>query len=366
MMICVLLAALASMPSFGEPLRYENPVIRTDAPDPTVWEGGDGWYYAASTHQDVWRSRDLVAWEKTGHRLLEQSEYDWIARKWPHVWAPDVVRIGDWYNLYLCYHNTGKHPEVVAYRSKNPAGPFTDRAMLVSSEGDGRIEVIDPEVVVDPATGRTWLFFGHGDVRRVELTADGRSRKPGAPIEHVAGIEWSVRGKNRYFSPACSTEGAYLHRRGGKWYLFVSQGCWMDETYQVAVGRADSINGRFFDREGRPMALGYATTILRSEPGDAFFGPGHNGEIFTLPSGRDYMFYHCHWKDSPDQERLASVHGSSKYVPRPLFLQEIFWDADGWPFFGNGGKPQKDCELHQADGKDTRARVSSATLACSR
>ena len=29
----------------------------------------------------------------------------------------------------------------------------------------------------------------------------------------------------------------------------------------------------------------------------------------------------------------------SWYVPRPLFLQEILWDKDGWPYFGNGGKP---------------------------
>ena len=313
-------------------LSIENPVWKTDAPDPTVWQAGDR-YYAASTHGlDILESRDLVHWKSTGRKLLEPAELAWIHKTWPHVWAPDVIKMGEWYNLYICYHNEGAHTAIAVYRSKNSCGPFTDRRIILKSEDDHQHEVIDPEVVRDE-TGRIWLFFGHGDIRRVELTADGLARKPGAGIEHVAGVEWSVRGEKKWWGPECTTEGPYLYRRGGKWYLFVSQGGWNDETYQVAVGRADSIDGRFFDKLGRPMVLGFATTILKSEKGDEFFGPGHNGEIFATPAGRTYMFYHCHWAKSPDRKP------DSWYVPRPLFLQEILWDKDGWPYFGNGGKP---------------------------
>lgn len=317
-------------------LRYENPVWKLDAPDPTVWQAGDR-YYASSTHHDVLESRDLVNWRATGGKLLEEDELKWIRKTWPNVWAPDVVKMGEWYNLYICYHNGGAHTAIAVYRSKEPQGPFKDRRILLKSEDDRQHEVIDPEVVRDEK-GRVWMFFGHGDIRRVELTEDGLARKPGSRIEHVAGVEWNVRGeKNKYYGPECATEGAYLHRRGDKWYLFVSQGGWNDASYQVAVGRADSLDGRFFDRQDRPMVLGHATKILGSEKGDDFFGPGHNGEIFTTPSGRTYMFYHCHWTKSPDRKP------GSWYVPRPLFLQEVLWDKDGWPYFGNGGKPQGSC-----------------------
>lgn len=340
------LAACAAAWNAYAGVEYENPVIRTDFPDPTVWTDGCGTNYAASTHQDVYWSTDLLDWRKTGRRLLEQAEYDWIARSWPHVWAPDVVRIGDWYNLYVCYHNSGEHTEVVGYRSRNPAGPFTDRAMLVSSEGDGRFEVIDPEVVRDPDTGRVWLFFGHGDVRRVELTDDGRRRKEGAPIVHVAGRALGTTPPDDALQGIAACEGAYLHRRQGKWYLFCSVGNWHNHTYRVIVGRADALTDSFYDREGRPLADGYGTVVLHSDEGDAFFGPGHNGEIFESPSGRTYLYYHCHVRgvERTDDDD-SNMSTGRKYVPRLLFLQEVLWDAEGWPYFENGGKPQRRCEF---------------------
>ena len=219
---------------------------------------------------------------------------------------------------------------------------------MIRSECNGRFEVIDPEVVRDLKDGRLWLVFGHGDVRRVELTDDGRFQKPGAKVEHVAGIELGAprpqRDDPRYGAQWC--EGAYLHFRDGKWYLFCSVGSWQDHTYRVIVGRSDTLDGTFVDKEGRRLADGYGTVILRSDKGDEFFGPGHNGEIFTLPSGRSYIFYHCHWRGcdkTGDDDSNMKV--GKTYVPRPLFLQEIFWDPAGWPYFGNGGKPQKKCEL---------------------
>ena len=330
------LSFVAMLSAMAGSIAYENPVWRQDSPDPTVWQA-DGIYYASSTAQRILESRDLVHWRDTGRRLLEQMEYEWIKQTWPHVWAPEVVKIGEWYNLYLTVHNGGAHTAIIAYRSKSPAGPFGDRQLILRSEEDGRSEVIDAEVVQDVQSGKVWLFFGHGDLSRLELTADGRSRAPGAKIEHVAGLAlgrkaWEMDDE-RYGAHA--TEGAYLHFRDGWWYLFVSVGNWHNHTYRLAVGRSRTLDGKFFDKQGRPMADGYATVVLSSEKDDAFFGPGHNGEIFEVLSGRTYIFYHCHWRKS----------GGSNLAARYLFLQEIFWDDEGWPYFGNGGKPQKSCVL---------------------
>ena len=85
------------------------------------------------------------------------------------------------------------------------------------------------------------------------------------------------------------------------------------------------------------MKDAHSTKILSSGKDDEFYGPVHNGEIVTSASGRTYMFYHCHWRGSPEKNQ------NPKDPPRPMFLQEIFWDKDGWPYFENNGQPVKNC-----------------------
>ena len=41
------------------------------------------------------------------------------------------------------------------------------------------------------------------------------------------------------------------------------------------------------------------------------------------------MVYHCH-------DREFAPYQPHGYNPRPFFLQEICWDADGWPYFETG------------------------------
>ena len=79
--------------------------------------------------------------------------------------------------------------------------------------------------------------------------------------------------------------------------------------------------------EGRPMKEGYATTVLHSDKGDRFYGPGHCGEIFKGKDKKEYIFYHCH------------VEGSRNPNSRPFFIAQIKWDKEGWPYV-EGGKPQ--------------------------
>ena len=122
-------------------------------------------------------------------------------------------------------------------------------------------------------------------------------------------------------------EGSYLHKHGKYWYLFVSSGNFGDHTYKLKVGRAKKLTDDFVDREGKPMKEGFATTILHSDEGDDFYGPGHCGEIFKAKDENEYIFYHCH------------VAGSRRPGSRPLFVSQIKWDAEGWPYV-EGGKPK--------------------------
>ena len=157
-----------------------------------------------------------------------------------------------------------------------------------------------------------------GGIHRQRLTPDGLSLLPGSRRTRVT---------------ANGIEGGYLFRRNGWWYLFGSTGHYNEWTYAVNVVRARTLDGVFVNRRGEPATDGRYEKILASSAGDEIDGPGHNGEIFTLPDGRTWMFYHAH------RRKLMPRPEGIFQVPRPTCLQEIFWDADGWPRFTDG-RPQ--------------------------
>ena len=322
--VILLLAALHAA-AYG--MAFTNPVWRVNTADPTCWQAG-GDYYLTSTSRALLKSPDLIHWRKVRGDFLAPGERARVKRAWRGIWAPDVVRIGNVWNLYVSYWNGAENTAIAVYTSDRPEGPFTNGVIVTDGRVTGICDTIDPEVVKDPETGKVWMFFGSvGKVHRVQLTADGRALAPGAKYVHVAGLladdPKAHPHRRRVF------EGTYLHRRKGWWYLFASSGEYNHGTYAIVVGRARRLTDDFTDRAGRLMKEGFAEKILSSRPGDRFYGPGHNGEIFTAPSGRTYMVYHCH-------DREIAPYKPDGYNPRPLFLQEIFWDAEGWPYFETG------------------------------
>ena len=122
-------------------------------------------------------------------------------------------------------------------------------------------------------------------------------------------------------------EGTYLYRRGQYWYAFVSTGEFNNDTYKLKVGRASRITDVFYDKNNVALTNGLGGTIILSTySGGRYYGCGHNGEIFETKDGKTWMYYHCH-----DRAVVSKLPNSITY--RPLFLQEIKWDSDGWPYF---------------------------------
>lgn len=300
--------------TFASPA-WRNPVWPKDFPDPTTWRTPDGTWRAAATTLEILKSDDFVRWESTGKRIFTREEERRIRREWRNIWAPDVFKLGSEYLVYVSLVNCGTNSAIAVYSSKSPDGPFTDGRVITRSNDTGIRDTIDPEVVRDDRDGTLWLFFGSmGKMHRVKLAPDGRSLAPDARYEHVAGVSGD---KKTNPTRKGVFEGCYLHRRGGWWYLFASQGCYWNSTYSIVCGRAKTLDGPFLGRDGRKMTDGFATTVLESKKGDRFFGPGHNGEIATI-DGKDYIPHHCH------------VDGETPKL-RPFFISELAWDADGWP-----------------------------------
>ena len=319
--LSLLLAILWSSSAMAQ--NFTNPVWRGNWPDPTVWLGEDGRYHCLATNPNrSLVSDDLFNWEMSNVAPIDIESWGKMQIIAQRFWAPDVATVAGKRNLYLTLYNSAEDSNIGVLQEYAP-GQFQFVGIITRSRETGIHDTIDPEVVTDPKTGKVWLFFGSvGGIHRIELEKDGLSLKEGAKYEHVAGLKVEENpNRSKVF------EGSYLHQHGKYWYLFVSSGFFGDHTYQLKVGRAKKLTDDFVDREGNLMKEGFATTVLHSDEGDQFYGPGHCGEIFQAKDGNEYIFYHC------------QVAGSRRQGSRPLFLSQIKWDKEGWPYV-EGGKPQ--------------------------
>ena len=322
--LSIITALLASAAAFAQ-TTFSNPVIGPNWADPTVWQADGHFYTLATGLQDLKTSEDLVHWEIVGdpkERPISEQTREVLSKLGKWIWAPDMLRAEDRWMLYVACYNSLEDNRIACLSSDSPTGPWTYEGIITDSKDNGIKDTIDAEVVRDPKTGKMWLFFGStGRVHRIQLDATGTSIAPGAGFEHVAGLDRDVnRQRDKVF------EGTYIHRHKGWWYLFASVGDYRNDSYRVVCGRSRKLTGTFRNKEGLPLTEGNWTTVISSGKDDRFYGPGHNGEIFTDSKGQDYIIYHSH-------DRALE-----KASWRPAMLQRIFWDRDGWPYV-DGGKP---------------------------
>lgn len=310
---------------------YENPVIREDFPDPTFWSGDDGWVYGTATGlKTIRRSRNLVDWEDTHVPQIATEDVASLEMFSRQFWAPDVIKIGNRYLLYVTQFVNSDSNRLVCCESATPGGPFRFRSVVVESWKIGKRDcAIDSDVVRDQ--DGLWLFIGSvaGGIWRTHLTPDGLALDSRRGFEHVAGLIPASDDRPWIYSHRCY-EGSYLYRRGGWWYLFVSCGAIDDGTYKLCVGRSRTLDGVFVDRKDVRMTEGGGELLLSTMSGADFSGAGHNGEIFSDFQGRTYMFIHSQWK--------GCVRPGVKWPngPRCVSLQEVHWDKEGWPYFETG------------------------------
>lgn len=333
-------------------------------PDPCFWKGDDGYFYVKGTGSanTVLRTRDFVHYENTGRTFLSESAVHWLNTNYghyasdddefqlvPHHWAPQVLKIGNNWVLYMAIVErvgtkdapTESTAHIVAFTSRTPYGNFTNPVTIVSDDevyvaitsNTKWNNVIDPFVYCDPDDNKLYLIGGSSyAIRRVRLTDNGLELAAGTYAQHVAGqsINTNPNRETVY-------EGAYLYSRPHNgttyWYLFVSAGHYDQRDYCLRVGRSTKANGipsgssvNYYGKEGTSMRNGGGTLILSTESDDSqFWGPGHLGGIFESADGRTFVLYHC--------------HDGNGNKDRKLFIQELFWDEQGWPYFANDGHP---------------------------
>ena len=170
----------------------------------------------------VYSTKDMVNWTDHGSPLAIES-FDWADDR---AWAAQCVERNGKFYWYVCLHSKLSNTMAIGVAvGDSPVGPFKDA--IGKPLHDGSWDYIDPTVFIDD-DGRAYLYWGNPNIYCAELNDDMISLKGevgkleqtvesfGAPNpeKRVKGVKY----KDTY------TEGPWLHKREGKYYLLYAAG----------------------------------------------------------------------------------------------------------------------------------------------
>ncbi len=318
--------------------KYTNPIFEPVIADPAVLDNRavDGYFYVYGT-QDNWgtadgerivpilRSTDLISWEDMGDAFDSQPNWN-IGQNL--VWAPDVkYRDGKYYMYYSLSVWGGSNPALGVAVCDSPDGKYTDLGKILDSNDSGVPNSIDPYFFTD-TDGQSYIFWGSfNGLYGVPMEADG--------------ITARINEKFRFAGNAF--EAPYIFIKDGYYYFLGSVGscCDGDRSYHVTVARSESLKGPYLDINGNDimnaMDWNYGNNDVKNVnalyAGRTMIAPGHNSEIVKDDDGQDWILYHAIVKPN-----YNLPNGSAR---RPLFIDKVIWDDNGWPKIGVNGTPSE-------------------------
>ncbi|MDP4187240.1 MAG: arabinan endo-1,5-alpha-L-arabinosidase [Bacteroidota bacterium] len=302
--------------------------------DPTIIKNGD-YYYIFSTDVAygpngkcgiMWRkSKDLVHWTFLGWvfngtipsiplAFMQSNQAGYQATG---IWAPYIIKVGDQFRLYYSVpgNNGLKLACIALATSTSPEGPWTDQGIVISCLPSDPYNAIDPAVIIDRSNGRQWMSYGSysNGIYIVELDpATGKRLNPsdrGKRIAYRSKDGDAIEGSDFLYNPELK-----------KYFLFVSYD-WLEDKYNVRVGRSDNPEGPYYDINGKDMAavgdnVPFITAQYQFKNHSGWQGFGHC-DLLRLDSA-NYFYV--------SQARL----GSNKYF-MDLHVHRMVWTPSGWP-----------------------------------
>jgi arabinan endo-1,5-alpha-L-arabinosidase len=274
---------------------------------------------------DCWSSPDMISWKK--EKRVFDAPPEWAIKSVPgfkgHIWAPDISFHNGLFYLYYSVSAFGKNTSCIGLATNvtlDPSDPdfkWIDHGKVVQSVPYRDFwNAIDPNLVVDE-NNTGWLSFGSfwGGIKMVKLNAGYT-----AIDTNQVWYTLSKRQRNYELDDDDAGNGAveapFVFKKDRYYYLFVSfdyccRG--LQSNYYIVAGRANQVNGPYYDRNGIKLTTGGGTIVCKGN--DQWAAVGHNG-IFTY-RGSDYMVFHGY-----------NVVENGKPL---LIIRKINWSEDGWP-----------------------------------
>ncbi|WP_461040710.1 glycoside hydrolase family 43 protein [Spirosoma harenae] len=282
-----------------------NPIIFADVPDMAMIRVGNTYYMSSTTmHMSpglpIMKSKDLVNWEMVGYAYDTLASVDALnltngkSTYGRGSWASSLRFHNGTYYVSTFAQTTGK---TYIYTTKNiEKGPWKATSFSPSYH--------DHSLFFDD-DGRTYLIYGAGKLKILELNADASGVKPGT-TEQILIENASTPSGTGGGLPA---EGSQLFKVNGKYYLFNIT--WPKGGMRtVVIHRADKLTGPWEGRIGL-QDLGVA-----------------QGGLIDTPDGKWFAY-------------LFRDFGGVGRIP---YLVPVKWE-DGWPVLGVNGKVPETLDL---------------------
>lgn len=292
-----------------------NPILDGDYPDPSVIRVDgpvDGDYWAVAT-TSAWapifplmHSRSLAEWQLRG--AVFRTPPAWSVGDY---WAPELTQDRGSYRVYYTARKKDGPLCVAVATAPSPGGPYTDRGPLVCQASGS----IDGSTVRDE-TGALYLLWKE-DANTFGMPTPIWAQPLSADGTRLLGARHEILRNDAPWEGA-TIEGPFVLRHAGWFYLFYSGNacCGRECQYALGVARARKLLGPWEKNPRNPILAGNA----------AWRCPGH-GTVVEDGRGRFFLIYH------------AYAARDSVYVGREPLLDEVSWEADGWPLVNGGRGP---------------------------
>ncbi|GHE47246.1 glycoside hydrolase family 43 protein [Sphingobacterium griseoflavum] len=329
--------ALQILIAFGQHLETNNPL---DIPlgDPYILydKVSDAYYlYGTGGTENgfvAYASTDLKTWEKQGVVYSSAQSKNWGTKDF---WAPEVYAYnGKYYLFYSAHWKENPNHELENYRigvavADKPTGPFED--LTGKPLFDPGYPIIDANVYF-AEDGKCYLYYSRccykhpvqseiskwakdkglyqeieeSWVYGVELKADFSGvagqpklllRPPVAMNDQQA--EWESRSVTSGEVNRRWTEGSYLFKHDGRYYMMYSANHFAGENYAVGYATGKHPLGPFVKSSFNPILE------KNTNKGGVVSGTGHNSILLTK-DGKRLCVYHGRTTETGDQ-RLVFI-----------------------------------------------------------
>lgn len=304
--------------------------LGTDDPKDDVWyvyATGDGARGLGSPQ--IKRSLDQGStWEEVGPAWKAKDEPNWsrsIVEGVENFWAPEVYEHDGTYYMYYSASTFGSNTSLIGLYTNvtlDPDAPeyrWDDQGEVLRSDGMSPYNAIDPGIIEDQ-DGAPWMVYGSFWKGLFMVPLEWPSGKlPGMdgvqddPLS-ASGVE-PIQVANRGAAPN-AIEAGFITERDGWFYLFYSQDfCCKgtDSSYNIAVGRSESVTGPYLDANDVSLLDDGGTQVLQTH--GSMVGPG--GQSVAQVGDEYVLAFHYYDETLGGQFQLG--------------LRRLNWSKDGWP-----------------------------------